>query len=78
MITAGISILQALCNRFHVLVQQRWHWNVNGLLIIVFMPLDRLVLGVGLVGLDPFWWTFPMRAEARENVRDDSASETLV
>ena len=29
-------------------------------------------------GLDPFRWTLPMRTESRENVRDDSASETLL
>jgi hypothetical protein len=30
-------------------------------------------------GLDPVWWTFLIsRAETRENVHDDSASETLV
>ena len=30
-------------------------------------------------GLDPVWWTFVMRrAETRENVDDDSASETLL
>jgi hypothetical protein len=31
------------------------------------------------VGLDPVWWTFlRSRAETRENVHDDSASETLL
>ena len=30
-------------------------------------------------GVTPFWWTFRMsRAETRENVHDDSASETLI
>src|SRR5579859_7715422 len=45
-------------------------------------PGDAAVLHMAPVddrGLDPVWWTFLMRrAETRENVHDDSASETLI
>jgi hypothetical protein len=45
--------------------------------LVVGSPLPKCERS--LSGLDPVRWTFLMsRAETRENVQDDSASETLV